>query len=139
MFYNENLYLFQRGNGCNSKNGVLIIDNQNIQFQSLQLPKIKHVEATFTDAITVDHKIYFLAAAEDTVSTYEDGEVLGSIIGCLDSKTLNVDFTYQISNQHKFEGLTLFHKSDGKIEFLLCEDNDQEDLESKIYKLVVTN
>jgi hypothetical protein len=33
------------------------------------------VYAGFTDAILVDNSIYFLATAEDTESTYDDGEV----------------------------------------------------------------
>ncbi len=137
LYYKDDLYLFQRGNGANSKNGIAIIKKDTIQFQAVQLPKIKHVEATFTDAILVGDKIYFLAAAEDTTSTYNDGEVLGSIIGCMDITTFKIDYTHQISNNHKFEGLTLFENTKDKIEFLLCEDNDKEDLESNIYKLVV--
>jgi hypothetical protein len=148
LFYKEKLYLFQRGNGANSKNGVIIINNnEKINFLEIKLPKIKHVEATFTDAILVENKIYFLASAEDTLSTYDDGEVLGSIIGCIDVETFKIDFTMQISNTHKFEGLTLFenlHPSDSEkekqshLEFLLCEDNDTEDLETKIYKLIIS-
>ncbi len=44
----------------------------------------------FTDAILVEDKIYFLATAEDTTSTYDDGEILGSIIGRMDSKTFKI-------------------------------------------------
>ncbi len=136
LFYNENLYLFQRGNGANSKNGIIKINgNDSVQFHSVQLPKIKHVEATFTDAILVENKIYFLAAAEDTISTYDDGEILGSMIGCMDIDTFQLDYTYEISNQHKFEGLTLYKIFENEIKFLLCEDNDKEELVSTIYKL----
>lgn len=143
LYYKDDLYLFQRGNGANSKNGIAIVknfngsSNSNIQFQAIQLPKIKHVEATFTDAILVENKVYFLASAEDTTSTYNDGEVLGSIIGCMNIKNFKIEFTYQISDKHKFEGLTLSKNTKGEIEFLLCEDNDKEHLESSIYKLVV--
>lgn len=142
LYYKDKMYLFQRGNGANSHNGIAIIstnpnENDAIQFQPVKLPKIKHVETTFTDAIVVGDKIYFLAAAEDTNSTYDDGEVLGSIIGCMDIKTFTIDFSYEISNQHKFEGLTFFEKTGEGITFLLCEDNDKEELESKIYKLEI--
>jgi len=136
FFGNEKLYLFQRGNGANSKNGVIILD-KTIEFIPIVLPKIKHVEATFTDAILIENKIYFLAAAEDTTSTYEDGEVLGSIIGCIDFKTLKLDFTYQISNKNKIEGLTLHKKTATHIELLLCEDNDTDILDTDIYSLVL--
>ncbi|MGH2664234.1 DUF6929 family protein [Flavobacterium sp.] len=141
LFYKDCLYLFQRGNGANSQNGIAIIDkneNGSVRFVPLQLPKIKHVEATFTDAVLMHDKIYFLAAAEDTVSTYEDGEVMGCLIGCIDTATFQTDFTYQITDSHKFEGLTVYKQSEEKIIFLLCEDNDTEALESKIYTLEIS-
>ncbi len=140
FLYNQNHYFFQRGNGENSKNGVFVLKNNNtIDFTSIQLPKIKHVEATFTDAILIDQTIYFLASAEDTISTYEDGEVMGTLFGSMDLETFQINFTYQISNKHKFEGLTLYQKTNSEIEFLLCEDNDSDELISTIYKLIIDN
>jgi hypothetical protein len=143
LYYQEHLFLFQRGNGVNSRNGIIKInenghDNVKIQFQSIQLPKIAQVETSFTDAILVDDLIYFLASAEDTISTYEDGEVLGTIIGAIHIETFEIIFTQQISGTHKFEGLTLCKQSDDTISFLLCEDNDTEELEIIIYQLVIT-
>jgi len=147
LFLEENLLLFQRGNGGNSKNGIFKINNSSKSVETqyhtelveVQLPKIKHVESSFTDAILVEDKIYFLATAEDTTSTYDDGEILGSLIGRIDIKTMEIDFTQKISDSHKFEGLTLYNKTEDKIEFLLCEDNDTEVLETTIFKLLLTN
>ena len=135
----DHLLLFQRGNGANAKNGI-ITHNENtneLSFIPISLPKIKHVETSFTDAVLIDDKIYFLASAEDTNSTYHDGEVLGSIIGIIDSKTLELEKTIQISDKHKFEGLTFYSKNENQIEFLLCEDNDTDDLNATIYKLIL--
>jgi hypothetical protein len=144
LFYNEKWYLFQRGNGANSKNGIFIInekfnDDGDIEFIPIQLPKIQHIETTFTDAILVGDKIYFLATAENTTSTYADGEILGSLIGRIDTQTMKIDFTQKISDSHKFEGLTLYNKTEDKIEFLLCEDNDSDILETNIYELILRN
>ncbi|WP_284652357.1 DUF6929 family protein [Flavobacterium terrisoli] len=137
----KNVYFFQRGNGIDGKNGIIHSKGNHpdspLTFIPFDLPKIKNVAATFTDAILVEDKIWFLASAEDTASTYLDGEVLGSIIGRIDAKTLKVEFTQQISATNKFEGLTLYKQSADKIEFLLCEDTDSEVLESDIYKLVI--
>jgi len=134
-------YLFQRGNGQSGKNGILYYDetkeNPKTTFIPIDLPKIKNVAATFTDAILVEDKIYFLASAEDTTSTYDDGEVLGSIIGTIDFNTMKLINSIQISNKHKFEGLTLYKKTITQTELLLCEDNDTEDLETTIYKLIL--
>jgi hypothetical protein len=142
LFNTDKWYLFQRGNGANSKNGIFILndnlkDSCNIEFIPIQLPKIKHIETSFTDAILVEDKIYFLATAEDTTSTYDDGEILGSIIGRIDCKTFKIDFTQKISATDKFEGLTLHEKSAAEIAFLICQDNDSDILETNIYKLTL--
>ena len=141
LFSNEKWYLFQRGNGANSKNGIfktksLEIESQT-EFTKVTLPKIKHVETSFTDAILVDNKIYFLATAEDTTSTYDDGEILGSLIGRMDSETLEIEYTQKISDTHKFEGLTLYKRTATEIQFLICEDSDSDVLETNIYKLAL--
>lgn len=141
IFCNENWLLFQRGNGANSRNGVfktksLEIESQT-EFIEVSLPKIKHIETSFTDAILVEDKIYFLATAEDTNSTYDDGEILGSLIGRMNSKTLEIEFTQKISDTHKFEGLTFFKKTATEIAFLICPDNDSDLLETNIYKLTL--
>lgn len=142
LYYNEKWHLFQRGNGANSKNGIAILndnfnENGTIEFIPIQLPKIKNIETSFTDAILVKDKIYFLSTAEDTTSTYYDGEILGSLIGRIDIETMKIDFTQKISDENKFEGLTLYTNSNEKIEFFLCEDKDTQILETVIYKLTL--
>jgi hypothetical protein len=139
FYHNQKWHLFQRGNGANSQNGIFIIDKTNdfIDFIPFSLPKVQNVQATFTDAILVGDKIYFLAAVENTNSTYNDGEVLGSFIGCIDLATMTLETTTQISETNKFEGLALYHISESQIIFLLCEDNDTESLETTIYKLIL--
>jgi hypothetical protein len=144
IFNGETWFLFNRGNGKTNKNVVFTIDGKNLanEFRIVaneyKLPKINGIRTSFTDAILVDDKIYFLATAENTDSTYNDGEVLGSIVGRIDVKKMKIDFTKKITNTQKFEGITLFKKSEKEIEFLLCEDNDTEVLESNIYKLVIS-
>lgn len=141
IYEGENWYFFNRGNGVSNKNTLFILHAKklNQEFSLLsndyKLPKIKGVRSSFTDAVLVGTKIYFLATAEDTQSTYDDGEVLGSLIGRIDLETMKIDFTKKISDRHKFEGLTVFKNSEEKIEFLLCEDMDTEILETAIYKL----
>lgn len=141
VYTGEEWYLLNRGNGKSAKNALFTLGGKNlineysIMSNLYKLPKIKGVRSSFTDAVFVEGKIYFLATAENTNSTYEDGEILGSLIGCIDSKTMKITFTKKISDSHKFEGLSLYKNSDHSIEFLLCEDNDSEKLEAIIYKL----
>jgi hypothetical protein len=141
IFDGENWYLFNRGNGISNKNTIFTIHAKKLDQEfaliavNYKLPKIKGIRSSFTDAILVDDKIYFLATVEDTKSTYDDGEILGSFIGRIDLKTMKIDFTQKITSSNKFEGLTFYKKENGKIEFLLCEDNDTDVLETKIFKL----
>lgn len=135
LYHNDNLHLFQRGNGINAHNGIFVLDsNETAKYHRVKLPKIKHVETSFTDAILFENKIYFLAAAEDTVSTYDDGEVLGTIMGIMNLNTFEIEKTIQLTSKHKLEGLTVFEKDKTGVTFLLCEDNDTEDLNATIYK-----
>lgn len=143
IYNGESWLLVNRGNGKANKNSIFTIQGKNLtnEFNILsnefKLPKIKGVRASFTDAVLIDSKIYFLATVEDTVSTYDDGEVLGSFIGCIDSETMKIDFTKKISDNHKFEGLTLYKNSEDQIEFLLCDDKDTDELKANIYKLIL--
>ena len=139
----ETWYFLQRGNGAKGKNMIFTVEAQNLEnnftilANDYKLPKIKGIRTTFTDGILVGKKLYFLATAEDSKSTYSDGEVLGSIIGSVNIETMKLEFTQQITDKHKFEGLALISDSEKQIEFWLCEDNDTDIQQSEIYKLVV--
>lgn len=133
-------YFFNRGNGPNKKNGIISISEwQNLQphiidFKQIELPKINGGISDFTDAVLYNNYIYFTASAEDTVSTYDDGKVLGSGIGKISLLNFELlDFKI-ISNEFKIEGLTIFEKQQSKISFLLCEDSDNNNEETKVFK-----
>lgn len=132
-------YYFQRGNGAQGRNGIFTYTKRSkeVVFTEVALPSVKGIEATFTDAIAVDDSIYFLAACEDTTSTYTDGALYGSFLGCLDKRTYSVRFAHLLSNTRKFEGLTLFQKSEKALEFFLCEDDDTAATVSTIYTVKV--
>ena len=141
--YSNNWFFFQRGNGNQSKNGIFSFKGElenpsNLEFITIDLPKVNNVSATFTDAVLVKNKIYFLAAIEDSKSTYKDGAILGSYIGCFNTKTKTIEFIEKISDTKKLEGLTVFKSNNKEIIFWLCEDkDDNEDLTSTIYQLKI--
>ena len=143
VFDNETWYFFNRGNGPQQKNGIFIvtgesiIDNFRIMFFPIKLPKINKTTSNFSDAVLVNDDIYFLATAEDTNSTYNDGKVEGSLIGKLNKKKMKVEKTKIISTSEKFEGLTVYRNSNDKITFLLCTDPDNPNLSTSIYELNV--
>jgi hypothetical protein len=140
IYVHQTMLLFQRGNSKNSRNGIFIIPNNQedgIRFVPISLPTLDEIETTFTDAILIGTKIYFLACAENTESTYEDGEVLGTILGIMHAPTFEIIDVHLLSEDKKFEGITLYKESENEIEFLLCDDNDTEALEAEIYKLTL--
>lgn len=136
-------YVFNRGNGPKGQNGVFTLNGDinetafQIIYNEVKLPKINGAQSSFTDAVLVDNKLYFLAAAEKSDSTYHDGEVAGTLVGRMDTESMEVEFTQVISDTNKFEGITLFKKHDKSLDFLLCEDTDSDAAESNIYKLTL--
>lgn len=140
IYAHQTMLLFQRGNSKNSRNGIFIIPNnqeEGIRFIPISLPTLDDIETTFTDAILIGDKIYFLACAENTESTYEDGEVLGTVLGIMHAPTFEIINVQLLSKHQKFEGITLYKESETEIKFLLCEDNDTETLETTIYQLTL--
>ena len=139
FFYVNNLYLLNRGNTELSKNGIFKYDksSNSTAYQPIKLPIINNIETSFTDAIVHEDKIHFLATAENSSSTYLDGEIYGSIIGIINIENMEIENYLQISNNQKFEGLTFYNQQENEINFLICEDNDTENLVSEIYKLKV--
>uniref|UniRef100_UPI0040485D1A DUF6929 family protein n=1 Tax=Flavobacterium sp. TaxID=239 RepID=UPI0040485D1A len=138
IYAHQTMLLFQRGNSIGSKNGIFIIPNHQedgIRFVPISLPTLDNIETTFTDAVLVGDKIYFLACAENTTSTYDDGEVLGTILGVMHAPTFEIIEVHLLSEHQKFEGMTLYQETESEFTFLLCEDNDTEDLEVTINKL----
>lgn len=139
----EKWYLFNRGNGPAGQNGIFSLDGDintttfQIVYNEIKLPKINGKATGFTDAIKVKNKLYFLAAAEASASTYADGAVGGTIVGRIDIDTMEIDFTEIISTTQKFEGITVYKDGGKTIEFLLCEDTDSDVNNSGIYKLIL--
>ncbi|WP_296150098.1 hypothetical protein [uncultured Flavobacterium sp.] len=144
IYTGEKWFLFNRGNSESRKNGIFTIGGNNLTddfsvlYNSYKLPAIKGIPSSFTDAVQVRDKIYFLATVENTGSTYEDGIVYGSFIGRIDIEKMKIDYTQKISDKHKFEGLSVLTEEEKTIEFYLCEDNDTDTLESNVYKLTLT-
>ena len=142
--HKDDLLLFNRGNGPARKNGIFRIRKWNKPnksqpvFHPVSLPEIGDTVFGFTDALLLDGKIVFLAAAEAVASTYLDGEVLGSMIGTINPDDYSLGKTEIISTEHKFEGLTHFSSDQKKHTFLLCEDPDNGNKETVIYSLKIS-
>lgn len=139
---NDYLYLFNR-----KKNKVIrmllndffaLVHHQisdfNIEVASFQLPEINGIEAGFSGATTDEKfkRIVFTASVEDTDNTYDDGEVLGSLIGVIDEqsfKTNKIKSYELIANNNeilnvKVESLAVLNSEEDKISCVLVTDSD---------------
>ncbi|ADX68519.1 MULTISPECIES: DUF6929 family protein [Weeksella] len=140
------VYLFQRGNGKRKLNGVFVFPKDYLfrkenpqnrtDFHPVHLPEKKGFQYGFSDAVLHNQQIYFTATAEGALSTYHDGEVLGSIIGLIDMKSFEVHRTEMISSDLKVEGLTVKSENKNQIEFYLAYDNDSGEKKSEILTYV---
>ena len=142
LFKGDELLLFNRGNGKHNKNFIVTVQGKNfteefnIFIKDIKLPQLNGINTGFSDVVLVDDKIYFLATAEGTDSTYNDGKIAGTIFGCIDTKKLKLKYTKILSHNKKLEGITVYKKDKKNITFLLCEDNDDTTQSiSTIYKL----
>lgn len=141
LFHQDTLLLFNRGNGPHKINGIISIFPKETgrlpAFTPVKLPDINGKPAGFTDASLVGGKIYFLATAESGNSSYHDGEIGGSQIGVINLTNLALEKTETISLEHKFEGITLYKSTKKAHVFLLCEDPDNGETKSAIYRLKI--
>ncbi len=104
------------------------------EIRHFSLPKIKGIEAGFSGAtaLTGEPKIIFTASVENTDNAYDDGEIIGSLIGIIDisNNTIPKTFNYcHIPNAAatlKVESVTIVKEiSSGKTKVVLMTDDDK--------------
>jgi hypothetical protein len=140
-YQNNTIYLFNR-----IKNVVIAINYQDLiayfehqkplpkmVLTTFILPQINHIEAGFSGAICLENqnKILFTASYENTDNAYNDGEILGSIIGIIninegllnpEIKTCTIP---NLNNKLKVESITIENEvSNHEIKLVLITDDD---------------
>jgi hypothetical protein len=133
MFLNNELLLFQRGNGKNGTNAVIRgkdFNDTSMKIIPLTLPHLGKVPMTITDVAYRENEIWFLAVAEDTESTYLDGEVLGSFLGRFD-QSFGVKDLFKLELPHKPEGLAF--SQDGFL--YMVTDDDSRNKPSRLFRI----
>jgi hypothetical protein len=141
-YRNNQLFLFNR-----KKNLIIRFDYKDLlayiigegafpkpEIRQFFLPEINGIEAGFSGATALidEPKIIFTASVENTDNAYDDGEILGSLIGIIDisNNTIATSFDYcKISNAGahlKVESVTVEKEiSPGKTEVVLITDDDK--------------
>jgi hypothetical protein len=153
----EKLYLFNRG-----RNNVIVthwkvfyeylidkksVDELQLKSYIIQLPSISGIQAGISGACAIpgSNKILFTATIENTSNWIDDGEILGSYVGVLDTKQLEsgkVENISIITNNNgeplkdKVESIAFLKKGkDRTIHALAVADNDNGT--SKIIELKI--
>ena len=118
----EQLWLLQRGNSALGANvvaelalsevmGSLLhdatVDAAELQrVRAYELGELEGAKLTFSDASALgDEMLVFTASAEGSPNTYEDGEILGSVVGTIDRdgevrRLRTIDRAYKVEGVH---------------------------------------
>ena len=145
VVFGDRIKFFQRGNSVKGENAVININivillkelrTGRVSARGLQsvvkcdLGFLNGVPLGFTDAAIVESQIHFIAAAEKTDSTYDDGEFAGAVMGRLNAFD-QVEMAGPIVCPAKPEGLCA---KDGKL--YLVTDADDRSVFSALYTVL---
>lgn len=128
---NDEIWLFQRGNGMSAVSGIFRVNADNFKWKSFQEIKIgqyKEHPLGFTDVFYDGEFIFFLAVVETAKSTYDDGKFLGAVFGKMDL-TGKILFTKELKTPHKPEGLWVQDKM-----MYFVTDADDRTIHSRLYQ-----
>ncbi len=136
IIQDSKISLLQRGNGRAGKNAIASLSLEDFLMDQpgdfgiteVELGEIHGERLGFTDACFHQGAIWFLAVAERTQSTYEDGEFAGAILGRLDSK-FRMDYRLEVSIPFKPEGLVIQERS-----VFVVTDADDRSVVSRMYR-----
>lgn len=132
------LKLLQRGNGRSRFNAILSLDLdrflrdevRNLEVSPVDLGSLRGTPLSFTEGVLVNGEEWFLAVAEATESTYEDGAFIGAVLGKMaEGKVILME---ELNLSSKPEGLTMCQGS-----FYLVTDDDDRKKPSEMYKFAL--
>lgn len=82
----DEVWLMQRGNGSHHENAIVITDRKLAKIKKIitvNLGTLSGHQLGFTDLSIHNGTISFLAVAENTTSTYDDGAFMGAVLGTI--------------------------------------------------------
>ncbi len=152
-FTDKYFQLFQRGNGDDAKNAIISLNlegalddihssrvlagNRIFSCKEYDLGKIGNISLCFTDACFVNKdETWFLAVAEDSVSTYEDGAFAGAVLGLLDGSGAVKDI-FNLEIAHKPEGLNVEISDKNERIIHVVTDADSSEIPAILYRGLV--
>jgi hypothetical protein len=146
----DRLVLLQRGNGRAGFNALVKIGLEgflrglkgswkasrlHLRIKRQPVGRWGRVALSFTDGFDHDGTIYYAAAAEAGKDTYEDGEILGSVVGALRGNKRPAILARLA--REKIEGLCLRLEKSGVLEFYAVTDNDDPSRPARMLRVRV--
>ncbi|MFO0726262.1 MAG: hypothetical protein U1E65_20930 [Myxococcota bacterium] len=140
----DKIVFFQRGNGAGGVNASFAVKQKTLEAALLEgrpieasdirevrrydLSRFEPEGLGFSDAAPLpDGRILFLAAAEDSPNTFDDGAILGSVLGVMDADG-NLSGVTRVPDgpdgPYKLEGLTVLGVEGGVARVMAVEDAD---------------
>ena len=136
----DELWLLQRGNSEEGANVVVALSHAEVvaslerdrtlaaeelrRLLAFDLGELEGSTLTFSDASALAGELLvFTASAEDSPSTYEDGAILGSVVGTIDSGG-EVHRLRRIDRKHKVEGVHAFLDNGVISMTFVCDQDD---------------
>lgn len=145
MIQDKKVLMFQRGNSLKSKSGIFEIPLNDfiaslksgewevkIRFNKIKVGELSGVKLTLSDGVWTSHGLLAIATAEDTISTYADGQVYGTVllrVSANDSQIL-AHFDPIV----KLEGMTIAEDTADGVTLMFVDDADDPKKASSLYK-----
>lgn len=150
MIQEKKVLLFQRGNSTKSKSGIFELKladfieglktgkwGGKIGFNKIKVGELNGVKLTLSDGVWTKHGLLAIATAEDTVSTYADGTVYGTVL--LRVSENESEILARFEPIVKLEGMTVGEETADGITLMFVDDADDPKKPSSLWKVSLTN
>jgi hypothetical protein len=151
----DRLLMLQRGNGSSHQNAVITLNraefvNGLIKDNKITKACLSHVEMVnlgfvsgsplgFTDGALLDeNRMLFLAVAEASEDTYEDGAIKGSVIGIMDIRNYEISRLWKLDTLLKPEGVFV-EKKEKFLRVIVVTDADDVNQPSQMLEVLIDN
>lgn len=144
---NDKLLMYQRGNSISGKSGLFELplkeglgkpDAKKVKaakagFTEIKLGHLQAVSLTLAEGLETPHGHIAIATAEDTDSTYDDGNILGTVLLRI-TEGGEAKIIGRFSSAVKLEGMVLGESTKDTLAIYFVDDTDDPNKASSLYR-----